>query len=104
MLASVALTCSNISIVASSQPSTGSLRCDSKDLTKLHLAVNACCPCWTYAADTSPLAKAQLAAFMLMRTSQPNCVLSAGEVISTVAVAIMIERLSKDVLIVLFQV
>jgi len=41
---------------------------------------------------------------MLMRTSQPNCVLSAGEVISTVAVAIMIERLSKDVLIVLFQV
>jgi len=76
--ATVALTCSNISIVASSQPSTGSLRCDSKDLTKLHLAVSACCPCWTYAADTSPLAKAQLAAFMLMKTNQPKlCVIGS---------------------------
>ena len=62
-------TWSSISMVASSQPCMGILRCDSRVVISLDLAASACCPCWTYAGDTRLLAKVRLAEFMLHTAS-----------------------------------
>ena len=63
------LTWSSNSMVASSHPCMGILRCESRVVMSLDLAASACCPCWTYAGDTRLLAKVRLAEFILRTAS-----------------------------------